>query len=109
MRARRRASKLAREETNMNKVLFLACASITGIAIFSGCGDGTNEAADEACAAGSAGCSNEKVAMAVIESTSGSAVKGSAVFTQNGDTVTLVVNIEDATPGEHAVHIHEMP
>ena len=48
-----------------------------------------------------------KQAMASIGSASGSNLTGIAVFTQNGDTITLVVEIENASPGIHAVHIHE--
>ena len=48
-----------------------------------------------------------KQAMATIGSASGSNLSGIAVFTQNGDTITLVVEIENAAPGVHAVHIHE--
>lgn len=48
-----------------------------------------------------------KQAMATIGSASGSDLTGIAVFTQNGDTISLVVEIENAAPGVHAVHIHE--
>ena len=46
-------------------------------------------------------------ANATIDSTSGSDVTGTAVFKQNGDTVTLTIEIQNAAPGLHAVHIHE--
>ena len=48
-----------------------------------------------------------KQAIASIGSASGSNLAGIAVFTQNGDTITLVVEIENVSPGIHAVHIHE--
>ena len=32
---------------------------------------------------------------------------GTATFTQNGDQITLTIDIQNATPGIHAVHIHE--
>ena len=48
-----------------------------------------------------------KQAMASIGSASGSNLTGIAVFTENGDTITLVVEIENASPGPPAVHIHE--
>ena len=46
-------------------------------------------------------------AIAVIGSTNDSGVTGTAVFTQNGDQITLIIEIQGATPGLHAVHIHE--
>ena len=46
-------------------------------------------------------------AIATIDSTSGSDVTGAAVFKQNGDTITLTIEIQNATPGLHGVHIHE--
>ena len=38
---------------------------------------------------------------------SGSTVAGEAVFTQDGDDIMLIVDIWNASPGLHAVHIHE--
>lgn len=46
-------------------------------------------------------------AIATIGSASGSNVTGMAVFTQNGDYITLTIEIENVSPGVHAVHIHE--
>lgn len=48
-----------------------------------------------------------KQARAAIGSASGSDLTGIAVFTQNGDKITLVVEVENTSPGVHAVHIHE--
>ena len=48
-----------------------------------------------------------KQATAVIGPASGSDLSGTAIFTQNGDTITLVVEIQNVSPGLHAVHIHE--
>ena len=50
---------------------------------------------------------SEKQAIATIAPTSGSNVTGMAVFTQNGDQVTVTIEIQNASPGLHAVHIHE--
>lgn len=47
-----------------------------------------------------------KQANAMIGVSSDSGVTGMAVFTQNGDQITLTVEIQGATPGLHAVHIH---
>ena len=48
-----------------------------------------------------------KQAIATIDSASGSSVTGMATFTQNGDQITLTIEIQNASPGIHAVHIHE--
>ena len=37
----------------------------------------------------------------------GSSVTGQAVFTQDGDDIMLAVDIQGASPGLHAIHIHE--
>ncbi len=54
------------------------------------------------------GMKGKTVAKADIDAKSGSKLKGKATFTQN-DKGEMVVRIEvsDAPPGEHAVHIHE--
>ncbi len=46
-------------------------------------------------------------AKAVIGSSNDSGITGEAVFTQNGDQITLKIMIQGATAGLHAVHIHE--
>lgn len=46
-------------------------------------------------------------AIAEIAPASGSQVTGSAYFEQDGEEVTLIISIENASPGLHAVHIHE--
>ena len=48
-----------------------------------------------------------KQANAMIGSSNDSGVTGMAVFTQNGDQITFTVEIQGASPGLHAVHIHE--
>ena len=46
-------------------------------------------------------------AIAILGSASGSNLTGTATFTQNGETITLIVEIQNVSPGLHAVHIHE--
>jgi Cu-Zn family superoxide dismutase len=46
-------------------------------------------------------------ATATIEGRSSSTLTGTAVFTQNGDTVHVVVDVANAPEGVHAVHLHE--
>lgn len=50
----------------------------------------------------------QQEAIAEISSTtaSGSSVTGEAIFTQDGDDIMLTVDIRNASPGLHAVHIH---
>ena len=48
-----------------------------------------------------------KQAIATIGPASDSNVTGMAIFTQNGDQITLTIQIQNASPGVHAVHIHE--
>ena len=46
-------------------------------------------------------------AVAEIMSKSGSSVVGIAVFTANDNAIALVIEIENVSPGLHAVHIHK--
>ena len=46
-------------------------------------------------------------AIAIIGSASGSNLTGKATFTQSGDTIALTIEIQNVSPGLHAVHIHE--
>lgn len=48
-----------------------------------------------------------KQAIATIGPTSDSSVTGMAVFTKDGYQITLTIEIQNASPGIHAVHIHE--
>ena len=48
-----------------------------------------------------------KQAIATIGPTSGNSVTGMAIFTQNDDQIMLTIEIQNASPGIHAVHIHE--
>lgn len=50
----------------------------------------------------------ESVAEIRATPASGSSVAGEAVFSQDGDDIMLIVDIRNASPGLHAVHIHEM-
>lgn len=46
-------------------------------------------------------------AKAVIGASNDSGISGEAVFTQNDDQITVLIEIYDVSPGLHAVHIHE--
>ena len=47
------------------------------------------------------------IATATIGETNESGLTGKAVFTQDGDNIKFVISVANASPGEHAVHIHE--
>ena len=47
-----------------------------------------------------------KQANAMIASLNESGVTGMAIFTQNGDQITLTAEIQGASPGLHGFHIH---
>ena len=48
-----------------------------------------------------------KEATAIIGSTNDSGLTGMAVFTQDGDQITFIIEVQNVSPGLHAVHIHE--
>ena len=57
----------------------------------------------------SLGLKGKTVAKADLESKSGSKVKGKATFTDDGKGgIVLRIEVSDAPPGTHAVHVHQM-
>ena len=48
-----------------------------------------------------------KRAYAVLDGKSGSEMYGKAIFINEPDGVALLITIENAAPGSHAVHLHE--
>lgn len=51
--------------------------------------------------------SQNQKAEAILESRSGSNVKGKVTFTKEGNTVKVVADVEGLSPGKHGFHIHE--
>ncbi|HZN56707.1 MAG TPA: superoxide dismutase family protein [Planctomycetota bacterium] len=47
------------------------------------------------------------VARAAIDARSGSSLNGSALFTESDGSVRVLVMVSGASPGKHAVHVHE--
>ena len=101
----------------INHFLFLGVASF-----MVACGPGTNNSGEElsdslGVAPGSPAEVNDNLgtsddteltAIAEISAASGSSVSGTATFTQTGDgPVRMVIRVENLTPGEHAIHLHE--
>jgi Cu-Zn family superoxide dismutase len=71
-----------------------------------GCGDqGTKETST---ASGGNGATAGVVkAMATMEPTKGSKVKGTVTFQKDGDAVKIMVALEGLSPGKHGFHVHE--
>lgn len=91
---------------NTTKHVLAQCAIGAVIACAAaGCG-GSQTAAD---GAGGTEGAETRQASAAIEAKSGTTTSGMAVFTADGKAVTLKLDITNAPPGEHAVHIHEQP
>ncbi len=81
----------------MNKrIVVVSCVLLSFVAAGCGARDGGAEAE-----------ATYKKATAYIVPRSDSEVGGAAIFIKEGAQVTLQVTVESASPGEHAVHIHE--
>jgi superoxide dismutase, Cu-Zn family len=52
-------------------------------------------------------CGEDKQATTQLESRSGSTTTGTATFEEDGEQVTLTLEVSGATPGRHGAHIHE--
>lgn len=50
---------------------------------------------------------NKNTATAQIQSASGSTLTGEATFEETSDGVKMTLKVQGATPGTHAVHLHE--
>lgn len=50
---------------------------------------------------------NKLAAKATMEAASGSNVNGEVNFTEENGTILFELSVENLTPGEHAVHLHE--
>jgi Cu-Zn family superoxide dismutase len=87
----------------MKKIAMLACAAILVLAPAAvvTLAQQTKPASALPPAAGDA------KATAMIEAKSGSGMKGHAQFLKDGGKVKFSIHIQGATPGEHAVHLHE--
>src|SRR5690606_22752962 len=104
----------------MKKVNYFLFAISTSVLL--ACGPGNNNSGEElsdslGIAPGSPAEVNDNLgadnnaaltAIAEISPASGSNVTGTATFTQSSNgTVKMVLRVENLSPGEHAVHLHE--
>lgn len=92
--------------------VFLAPCAIAAILATTalGCGDGGDgEGGAPATGTTTSAPAENLEASAIIAAKSGSTMKGIALFTVDGDDATVKISVTDVAPGEHAVHIHEMP
>jgi Cu-Zn family superoxide dismutase len=85
-----------------DKVPSLVDASVPGGGMMAAADAGAREAG-----AAEAGAVKAKAEAKLDPTSMASTVKGTAKFEHIGDQVTLELKIEGATPGLHAVHIHE--
>jgi len=84
--------------TNKHGIVLIALVGL----VAAGCGGGTEEAEDS-----SQSARTIRRGIAYIDPKSGSELTGKALFLNEPGQVALQIDIENAPPGELAVHIHE--
>ncbi|MGC1240025.1 MAG: superoxide dismutase family protein [Chryseosolibacter sp.] len=95
--------------SGQNAMSFLSLLFVALFLSLSACSSGSKQG-DEDQAGTEAQQEQEEskvTAKATMEPASGSKVTGEATFTQEGGSVVFEITIENLTPGEHAVHLHE--
>jgi Cu-Zn family superoxide dismutase len=80
----------------------LVAGCVLALATVVGCGSESGDDAESAPPA-----REVKKAIAWINPLGDGEMAGSAIFIHEGSQITLQVSVEQAPPGEHAVHIHE--
>jgi Cu-Zn family superoxide dismutase len=88
---------------------YIIALFITILLFFSGCNTGNKQEADsdDTAQENQQATEQQTTAKASMEAASGSNVTGEANFTQENGSVRFVLSVENLTPGEHAVHLHE--
>ncbi len=92
-----------------SKLIVPSVFAFTMLACMSACNTGNKQASEDQTQEESV---QEEPAMptatAVMEAASGSNVTGEAIFTDEGNgTIRFELTVENLSPGEHAVHLHE--
>ena len=93
----------------LQQLISLSGLFLTLFFLLSACGTGSQQA-DQTEDANTGQNADEKTnngATAKMEAASGSNVTGEAKFTDQGGSVRFELTVENLTPGEHAVHLHE--
>ena len=89
--------------------LFGLCFPLVLSSVLSGCYGERSERGGAEAEAAKAPVHETTEAVADIQAKSGSQVTGQATFTKQGDgRITVHVSIQNAPPGTHAAHIHEL-
>jgi Cu-Zn family superoxide dismutase len=87
---------------------YIIAVFISLLLFFASCNTGTKDnAAQDATEETEEGNDHKATAKATMEATSGSKVTGEANFSQDGNNVRFELTVQNLTPGEHAVHLHE--
>lgn len=86
---------------NLN-MLFIAL-----IVLLSACGTGSKQGEESTTETEQKEEEKKVTAKAAMEPASGSEVSGEATFTQENGAVVFELTVQNLTPGEHAVHLHE--
>lgn len=85
----------------------LGIAMLLGLILAAGCAGSTGEEAATPEPTAEPAAEPTATASATIQAKSGSSVTGTATFTAEAGEVTLVVELQNAPAGVHAVHLHE--
>ncbi len=92
----------------MNRPKTPAASVFVLAAIAAGCGGGPQPGPGSPGAESGEGGAPRASAEAVLEARSDSGVTGRAVFRSENGAVTMRIDASGLTPGEHAIHLHEI-
>lgn len=88
------------------KKLTIAAAFLASLAFYNCTSSEANNSNEEVTEETATAGQTIKVTLAAK---SDSKLTGDVLFTENGDKVTMEVNVAGIAPGEHAIHIHQVP
>ncbi len=100
------ATPVGGEHRHLLSAIMVICTVATMFCL-SGCNTGSKQADNESTQQEET-TATTTTARAVMEAASGSNVTGEAIFTDEGNSrVQFELTVNNLTPGEHAVHLHE--